>query len=110
MDLAALLATYSSLEVRLAGRLEANNIPRVISSSEAASKSYLPRKWSRRAEKRHRTAIYMILDWGWTWKNIDVMGSKIAIDASAVSDAPDSDTGRYQGTGVRALKWIYFAS
>ena len=42
----------------------------------------------------------MIWDWGWTWKNIDVEGSEIAIDASEVTNSPDNDTGRYQGTGV----------
>jgi hypothetical protein len=44
----------------------------------------------------------MIWDWGWTWKNIEVVGSKIAIDASEVSNVADKDTGRYQGTGVSA--------
>jgi hypothetical protein len=47
----------------------------------------------------------MIWDWGWTWKNIEVVGSKIAIDASEVTSVSDNNTGRYQGTGVRALEY-----
>ena len=43
----------------------------------------------------------MLWDWGWTWKNIDVQGAKIAIDASDTGSAPDPNTGRVQGTGVR---------
>jgi hypothetical protein len=55
----------------------------------------------------------MIWDWGWTWKNIDVRGSKIAIDASEVTDVPNEDTGKYQGTGVRnysASPFIYLGT
>jgi hypothetical protein len=42
----------------------------------------------------------MLWDWGWTWKNLTVMNSEIAIDTTAQSASRDPNTGRYQGTGV----------
>jgi hypothetical protein len=42
----------------------------------------------------------MIWDWGWNWKDITVINSKVAIDATSHGDKPDNDTGRIQGTAV----------
>jgi hypothetical protein len=55
-----------------------------------------------------RVAIEMLWSWGFTWKNIDVQFSKIAINATAKGAAPtDAKTdpaagpsGDFQSTGV----------
>lgn len=46
----------------------------------------------------------MIWDWGWTWKNIDVQNAEVAIDATAMSIAPNAQTNRPQGVGVSRAK------
>jgi hypothetical protein len=76
---------------------EKHQIPKLqVRATYQANRSHL-------VKNLYRTAIYMIWDWGWTWKNIEVVDSKIAIDASEVANAPDPNTGRYQGTGVRVF-------
>lgn len=46
----------------------------------------------------HRTAIEMLWDWGFTWKNISFIDTGIGIDAH--KSGMDSNTGRVQGVGV----------
>jgi hypothetical protein len=47
-----------------------------------------------------RVAIEMIWDWGFTWKNIDVRFSKVAINATGKGKDETSKLGQEQSTGV----------
>jgi len=61
----------------------------------------------------YRVAIEMVWSWGFTWKNIDVQFSKIAINATGKGSGPKDDTGnevpvdpkdeQLQSTGVSLL-------
>ncbi|KAF2420339.1 pectin lyase-like protein [Tothia fuscella] len=60
--------------------------------------------------KNCKTAVYMLWDWGWTFKNITVSNSQVAIDTTSQSDSPDSNTGRLQGVGSLTVLDSFFSN